>query len=449
LRKNPRDLSDHNPLLLCTDWDEKKVNRPFCFENSWIRHQDFLPKVKEIWDKQVLAKNAVEVWNIKTKRVKKWLKGWGLSLKGHNRKYKKILQEELLILEQTEEDHMLSSSALERKSFIQREMMRILEEEEQYWHKRTNLRWPLEGDNNSEFFHRVANGKKRKNTIFSMEGEEQELLDTEKILEHATNYYKTIFGPSEKSSFTLSSSLWGPNSCVSQEENHNLVAPFTQEEIKKVVFSMDKNTAPGPDHLPIEFFQPCWGVINVELEDMFKEFQNNELELERLNYGVITLLPQIKEANKIHQYRPICLLNVIYKIFTKALMLRLEPVMSNIIDKCQSGFIKGRNIVEGIMSLHEILHDTKVRKKDGLVLKLDFEKAYDKISWNFLFECLKQRGFCEKWCHWIEKVVTCGTLSVKVNDKVGAYFKCGKGVRQGALCLLSYLTLQLILWPKW
>jgi len=127
LRKIPRDLLDHNPLLLCTDWDEKKVNRPFCFENSWIRHQDFLPKVKEIWDKQVLAKNAVEVWNIKTKRVKKWLKGWGLSLKGHNRKYKKILQEELLILEQTEEDHMLSSSALERKSFIQREMMRILE----------------------------------------------------------------------------------------------------------------------------------------------------------------------------------------------------------------------------------------------------------------------------------------------------------------------------------
>ena len=141
-----------------------------------------------------------------------------------------------------------------------------------------------------------------------MEGEEQELLDTEKILEHATNYYKTLFGPSEKSSFTLSSALWGPNSCVSQEENYNLVAPFTQEEIKKVVFSMEKNTAPGPDHLPIEFFQACCDVIKVELEDMFKEFQNNELELERLNYGVITLLPKIKEANKIHQYRPICLL---------------------------------------------------------------------------------------------------------------------------------------------
>ena len=92
---------------------------------------------------------------------------------------------------------------------------------------------------------------------------------------------------------------------------------------------------------------------------MFTEFQSNELKLERLNYGLITLLPKVKEANRIQQYRPICLLNVVYKIFTKSLMLRLETVMGKIINRCQTGFIKGRNILEGIMSLHEILHDTK------------------------------------------------------------------------------------------
>ena len=113
---------------------------------------------------------------------------------------------------------------------------------------------------------------------------------------------------------------------------------------------------------------------------MFTELQNNEMKMERLNYGLITLLPKVKEANRIQQYRPICLLNVVYKIFTKSLMLRLEPIMGKIINKCQTGFIKGRNILDGIMSLHEILHDTKVKKKDGLVLKLDFEKTYDKIS---------------------------------------------------------------------
>jgi len=66
-----------------------------------------------------------------------------------------------------------------------------------------------------------------------------------------------------------------------------------------------------------------------------------------------------------------------------------------------------------------------------VVLKLDFEKAYDKISWDFLFGCLKQRGLCQKWCDWIKLVITSGTLSVKVINTFGKHFKYGKGVRQG------------------
>jgi hypothetical protein len=110
-------------------------------------------------------------------------------------------------------------------------------------------------------------------------------------------------------------------------------------------------------------------------------------------------------------------------------MLRLEACMSRIINPWQTTFIKGRNIMDGVMSLHEILHDTKRRGKNSLVLKIDFEKAYDKINWDFMFDCFQQRGFCEKWCAWIKEVLACGTLSVKANDVIGAYFKSGKGVR--------------------
>jgi hypothetical protein len=85
--------------------------------------------------------------------------------------------------------------------------------------------------------------------------------------------------------------------------------------------------------------------------------------------------------------------------------------------------------MDGIMALHEILHDTRIKKKDGSVLKLDFEKAYDKLNWDFLFECLKQRGFCDKWYEWV--VMPSGAISVKVNDTNGSYFKSGRGVRQG------------------
>jgi hypothetical protein len=160
-------------------------------------------------------------------------------------------------------------------------------------------------------------------------------------------------------------------------------------------------------------------------QDMLQEFGAHKLKVERLNYEVITLIPKLKEACRIQQYRPICLLNVSFKIITKILMMRMESCMSRIINKCQSTFIKGRNIMDGVMILHKIVHDVKVRKKDGVILKLDFEKAYDKISWEFLFEMLRQRGLRESWCKWMREVVSSGTLSVKV---------------KGTLCLPCCLT---------
>jgi hypothetical protein len=218
---------------------------------------------------------------------------------------------------------------------------------------------------------------------------------------------------------------------VSDEENNHLIRPFSEEEVKSVVMNMKRNTAPGPDHIPIEFYQVCREFIKEDILNLFQGFWTHSLDVDRLNYGVITLIPKTKEAAKIQQFRPICLLNVIYQIITKTLMLRFEDCMSRIISSSQNAFIKGRNIMDGVLCLHEILHDTRVRKKDGIVLKLDFEKAYDKINWDFLFEVLKQRGFSETWCRWLRTVVCGGTLSVKVNGNMGSYFKSGKGVRQG------------------
>lgn len=183
--------------------------------------------------------------------------------------------------------------------------------------------------------------------------------------------------------------------------------------------------------MPIEFYQSFWKVIKDDILTLSADFNNHNLDIGRLNYGTNTLIPKTKEANKIQQYRPICLLIVIFKIFTKTLMLQTEHILEMIINKSQTTLMKGRNIMDGVMCLHEILHDTKSRKKDGVILKLDFEKAYDKLSWQFLMECLRQRGFCDKWCKWIWDVITSGTLSVKVNSGMGDYFKCGKGVRQG------------------
>lgn len=112
----------------------------------------------------------------------------------------------------------------------------------------------------------------------------------------------------------------------------------------------------------------------------FDDFLKNKVDISRINYGIITLLPKIKEASRIQQFRPICLLNCLYKIVTKTLTIRIEKVADKLIYNTQTAFMKGRNIMSGIFCLHEILHETKRRKEIGVILKLDFEKAYDKVK---------------------------------------------------------------------
>ena len=130
-------------------------------------------------------------------------------------------------------------------------------------------------------------------------------------------------------------------------------------------------------------FNSLAGTLKPDILELFADFHRGGLDVKRLNYGVITLLPKVHDATKIQQFRSICLLNFLYKWITKTLTIRLENLVGKIILNSQSAFMKNRNIMSGIMALYEILHETKRNKRIGVVLKLDFEKAYDKISWNF------------------------------------------------------------------
>ena len=105
-----------------------------------------------------------------------------------------------------------------------------------------------------------------------------------------------------------------------------------------------------------------------------------DLPLHRLNYGVITLLPKKDDASRIEQYRPICLLNVSFKIFTKVGTNRVTSLAHKVIRPSQSAFLPGRNILEGVVVLHETIHELHRKKMDGVIFKIDFEKAYDKVN---------------------------------------------------------------------
>ena len=143
------------------------------------------------------------------------------------------------------------------------------------------------------------------------------------------------------------------------EDQTELVKNFEVEEIKRVIMEMKENSAPGPNGFGDLFFKRFWDLIKGAVLDMFRDLWARNLDIRRLNYGAITLVPKLKEANSIKQYRPICLLNVDFKWFTKVLTDRLVPVASKIIGSNQTGFVKGRNILDGVVVLHEVLHELR------------------------------------------------------------------------------------------
>ena len=179
----------------------------------------------------------------------------------------------------------------------------------------------------------------------------------------------------------------------------SMMRTFTEAELEFIVNDMNSDTDPRPDGFPVPFFKKFWGSLKGGVLHILNDFMLGRVDISRLNFGVLTLIPKIQGATKIMKFWPIALINVIFKIVSKAFAYRLDPVANKIISPNQTTFIKGQYILDGALALHEILHELKSKKQGAILLKLDFEKAYDRVSWDFLIEVLRSKGFDASYIH--------------------------------------------------
>lgn len=189
---------------------------------------------------------------------------------------------------------------------------------------------------NTKYFHAKANGRKRKGQIHYLRHEEEEIEGQSNLLTYITNFYKNLFGHSKTISISLT---MNDVVKVSEEDKADLTKSFTLEELKTMVFGLKKNKAPGPDGIPGEFYIHFWDLIKHDLLGLVNDFHKGLIDIDSLNFGVITLIPKTKDATQIQKFRSICLLNVSFKIITKMLMNRLNEVMAYIISKQQTAFL--------------------------------------------------------------------------------------------------------------
>jgi hypothetical protein len=267
--------------------------------------------------------------------------------------------------------------------------------------------------------------------VHSLDGPDGVVTDPSKMLQAATDFYKDLFKKETCSGYSLKDDFFSPKEKITEDQNKNPEAPFSEEEVKDVIFGSYSNGAPGPDGFTFLFYQHFWDLVKNDIMAMFRDFSAGKLDLFRLNFAILTLIPKEPDASAIKKFRPISLLNCIFKIFTKVLTNRLALIMNVITAINQSTFIKGRFILESVVTAHEIVHSVVQSKDKGVVLKLDYEKAFDKVDPEFLLDLLRKRGFGEHLISLIKSVVLGGSVGVKMNNIVGNFFITGKGLRQG------------------
>lgn len=162
---------------------------------------------------------------------------------------------------------------------------------------------------------------------------------------------------------------------------------------------MESNKALGPDGMSAHFFKFYWNIIRGEVIEAITAFFQRGYMLGEINHSFIVLITKGNKAAMVSQFRVISLCNVIYKIISKLLANRLKQVLSKLISPWQVAFIPGRKIQENTFLAQEIIHDMKKKrgKKGWMGLKIDMEKAYDRLEWRFLEKVLHGFGFPNIW----------------------------------------------------
>ena len=427
--------SDHTPLIL----DDGSIrNRPptrFQFDASWMSVDGFVDivaaKISQSLSHNPRSFGPLDDWQSCAYALRKFLRGWSRNRAAEDRRSKAFLENQILELDRTADSIGLSDDGWAVRYNLEAALLQLHHQAEIYWRQRGTLNWTLKGDAPTAYFFAIANGRRRRCEINSLLINGMRSTDQSVIMAHVVDFFSSLLGAKPPSGLSISPHLWSSGLKISPEENASLMIPLSDQEIWDVVNSANTNAASGPDGFSIPFFRKFWPQLKQLVCNVIQGFCLGTVDISRLNYAVISLIPKVKGADVISQFRPIALINNFAKFPSKGFANRLSPVAHRVISPFQSAFIKGRFILDGILSLHEIVHDLHVRKSKAIILKLDFEKAYDSVSWSFLRQILLAKGFDGAYVHRIMQLVSGGHTAVAVNGAISNFFANGRGLRQG------------------
>lgn len=442
--------SDHSIVVLSILLNEfKKGKGLWKFNNSLLKDREYvetiqkcIQKVKEQYMVPVYNLDYIETRNcndlqltisdqlfFETLLIE--IRGKTISYAAYKKKQKdqreKQLEKEIKNLEESD---TLNLPLLEEKKT---ELQTLRKEKIQGIMVRARLRWAEAGEKPTKYFCALESRNYTNKTIPKVLTDDGVFITKQDdILNEIKQFYADLYKHREINDLNINEILNMDHPTLSEEEKNELEGEIKEQEVAFVLGKMKNNKSPGSDGFSAEFFKFFYPDLKFFIVNAINEGYRSGILSVTQRQGLITCIPKgEKSRHFIKNWRPITLLNVIYKIASGCIAERIKLKLTKLISHDQTGFISGRYIGENTRFIYDILKYVDDEDIPGLLLIVDFEKAFDSISWDFIEKVLHIFNFGNSMKTWINTFYNGITSSVIQNGFLSDFFPVQRGCRQG------------------
>ena len=297
---------------------------------------------------------------------------------------------------------------------------------------RAKARWAAEGEKISKYF---CSLEKRhfisKQMLKLVTNKGETLSRTDDMLEETKKFYENLYSEKEIEDSNINDYITTLPK-LTKSESDELEGLITMEEASVALKNMKNDKSPGTDGMTVNFLKFFWRQLgSFVVRSLNEGFLNGEMSVTQKE-GIIICIPKSdKPREYLKNWRPISLLNVTYKIGSTCIANRIKKVLPKLISEDQTGFVSGRYIGDNLRTVYDMIHYLEEKQLPGLLVSIDFEKAFDSVNWTYMNNTMKAFGFGTDVCKWVTSFYNNIKSYVVVNGKVSQGFMVGRGCRQG------------------
>ncbi len=445
VRKIPL-VPDHKAVIMKLSRDVSKGSGYWKLNTKLLENDVYKHGIESVvnntYDEYYGKVSDRDLWDFCKLRIKEYSIGFSVRLCRQNRDRMSYLETQIAFLQDKISDtgHNNSVSNVTK-------LLSELESEYEILHLnktkgaqiRSKCKYVEEGERSTSYFLNLEARHQSYNRIHSLKNNDGlRLKCTGDILRETVEFYKRLYTSEDISKSNIDDFLKKLDvPILTTDEKHVCEGQISNEECLNVIKELSLSKSPGYDGLPSEFYKHMWPIVGPHVLKSYEEaFIDGELSTSH-KQSVLSLIFKKGDREELRNYRPISLSNYDYKILAFVLARRLQNVISKLVSTEQTAYIKTRFIGENIRILLDTMEYTEQKGLPGILIFLDFLKAYDSLNWNFMFSCLRKYGFGPDFVRWIQILYNKPSCMVKVNGFISEEFEIERGIRQG--CPISAL----------